>query len=223
MIKFTWRCNSINILVIFFLFITGENVKSQKIEINPVFGYGTASNFPRDQDYLSIGGGVEYGISLNHSIWRTWRLEISYKYLKSDISTAGPHVDRTAYCDLTSNYFSIGAMKEFNRGQRLNPYLLAAGGLVNYHPLSGSYSNENLLHLSLAGGLKFSVTDFIGLRLQAGLIAPVWFHREYFSTGYSQIIASFKTTKIGVQADFTIGVILIIPDSVESTAKQKKD
>jgi hypothetical protein len=77
--------------------------------------------------------------------------------------------------------------------------------------------------LSLAGGLKFSVTDFIGLRLQARLIAPVWFRDEYFSTSYSQIIASFKTTKIGVQADFIIGLILIIPNSAERTAKQKKD
>jgi hypothetical protein len=201
---------SVNILVIFFLLFVSENVKAQKIEITPIFGYFTSSNLPRDQNYLRIRGGIEYGISLSHTISRTWRLEFSFSSLKSDLSLVSAHAYREIFSDLKSKFFSVGAMKEFNPGEKLSSYILPAFGFIYYHPLDRYSSNESLLDFSLAGGVKYSVTDVVGLRFQARLLMPVWFRGDYFTGDYSEILASFKTTKVSFQGDFTIGVILKI-------------
>jgi hypothetical protein len=217
MIGLTRKISSLGLLIISLQLILAENAKSQDMELSPVIGYATASGFPRDNNYMSIGNGFEYGISLNHALGHSWRLEFSFGSLRSDISIVSAHGYREKYCDLISNFYSIGAEKEFNHGQKLNPFVIIGGGLVHFNPLSKDkfhdYSSENLLHFSVAGGVKLRITSFLDLKFQARLLTPLWFKDEYFSMEYFGSIASFNTLKISLEGDFSAGIILIIPNN----------
>jgi hypothetical protein len=215
MIRLSGKYNQTCLLMIFFRLLIVENAESQKIELSPDFGYAAVFHFSRDNNYMSAGNGFEYGISLNHSIGHSWRLEFSYSSLRSDISIVSAHGYREKFSDLVRNSFSVGAVKEFNRGQKIYPYIIVAGGLMHYNSVSRNsydYSSENLLHFSMAGGLKLKISSGLSLKFQARLLTPVWPKGEYFSTNYFGSIANFSNTKISFGGDFTAGVILIIPD-----------
>jgi hypothetical protein len=73
------------------------------------------------------------------------------------------------------------------------------------------------MHLGIAGGVKLKITNFIGLRLQARILTPLWFKGEYFSMDSFGSIVSFKKLRIGFQGDFSASVILIIPKNPEGS------
>lgn len=203
------RYGSIAILILTFQLIILTDIKSQKVELSPYLGYTTAARFPRDHGYFRIGGGFDYGVSLNYSIKHAWGIEISYSYLNSDISAeSGRGINK--YCDLKSQYLSLGALKEISPGKSICPYGLLELGWVNYHPSSNGFSNENLLQCALAGGIKMAVSDNFGLRFQARILMPVWFAGDYFSGYYIEKLLTISTAKVIFQGDFTVAAIMIL-------------
>jgi hypothetical protein len=201
--------SSITTLILSFLLISLTDIKAQKIELSPFFGYQTATQFPSDQNQSRIVGGINYGVSMNYAITRTWRLEISYNYLKSDISTYSMY-GRYKYCNLNSKYLSLGGLKEIKPGNKVNPFGILIIGWVNHHPTSDGYYDANLVHFSLGGGVKVAVTDNFGFRFQASLIMPVWSAGEYFGAKYYGPLLIFTHATVVAEGDFTIAAILVL-------------
>jgi len=200
--------SSITILILSFLLVSLTDINAQKIELSPFFGYQTATQFP-DQNQSRIGGGINYGGSMNYAITRTWRLEISYNYLKSDFSAITMY-GRHSYCDLNSKYLSLGGLKEIRPGNKVNPFGILTIGWVNHHPTSNGRYDANLLHFSLGGGVKVAVIDNFGFRFQASLIMPVLSAGEYFGAKYYGPLLIFTHRTVAAAGDFTIAAVLFL-------------
>jgi hypothetical protein len=183
-------------------------VNAQKIELTPIVGYETGAKINTSAGDLRIGDGLVYGGSLNVGLGGGRYAELSYTHMGSDLSLDG--LVREDICDLAVDYYSVGALQEMMPGAKATPYGLFTLGLVNYRPTTGSYSSENKMHVSLAGGIKIRASERIGIRLQARLLMPLYYGGAYFSVGTGGSGFSVGGGIHGVQGDFTGGLVFML-------------
>jgi hypothetical protein len=193
-------------LAILFLLTLITNVNAQKIELSPFVGYETGGRLHTSLGYLYIGDGMDFGGSLNYTITSGRQVELSYSHMKSNLDIDGG-TNRRRLGDLAVDYYSIGGLQEIRPGEKVNPYAMLAMGLVNYRSVSGNYSNETLMHISLSGGVKISLSSRIGLRLQARFLMPIWFEGVYFAGNPDASDIGISTTPGAVQGDFTTALV----------------
>lgn len=184
------------------------HVNAQSIELTPIIGYETGANISTSSGDLHISDGLVYGGALNVGLGGGRYAELSYTHMGSDLSLQG--LVNEDICDLAVDYYSLGALQEVMPGAKATPYGLFAFGLVNYRPTSGSYSSDNKMHVSLAGGLKIRASERIGIRLQARLLMPLYYGGAYFGVGTGGAGFSLGGGIHGVQGDFTGGLVLIL-------------
>jgi hypothetical protein len=199
----------IRIAIILSIFFYSESAKAQKIELSPFAGYETGGRLYTDQGYLYVGNGMDYGASINYSYKPGRQFELSYSHMKSNLDVDEGY-NRVRVCDLSVNYYSIGVLRELGQGKKMTPYGLASLGIVNYRPLSGEFSNENLVHFSFSGGVKLFPSEKIGLRLQARLLIPIWADGSYFTGDPNGTTVTVTTRPGAVQCDFTASVIFVL-------------
>jgi len=208
MIRILKRTKIFTPVVMLLLMAFSIQSKAQKLEITPFIGYETGGRLYTSIGYLQIGDGMNYGGALDFSLAPGVQVELSYNHMKSTLSIdEGFNTEYLA--DMAVDYYSIGGLKELNHGEMLVPYGLVSLGLVNYRP-ERNYSNETLMHVSLAGGLKVFASERVGLRIQARLLMPVFFNGIYFSAGTGGAGAGVSGSVGAVQGDFTGALFFII-------------
>ena len=183
-------------------------LKGQILELSPFIGYETSGRLWTTKGYLRVGDGMDYGGSLDFRFAYGSQFEFSYSHMMSTLTLDEGFVSNKL-CDLAVDYFSFGGLKELNTGETVVPYGLASLGWVNYRP-SDTYHNENMMHISIAGGVKVYATNRIGLRLQARLLMPIWYSGLYFSGGTGGAGLGLSATAAAVQGDFTAALIFVI-------------
>jgi len=182
--------------------------KAQKVELVPFIGYETGANLYTSIGYLHIGDGMNYGGALDISLAPGVQVELSYNHMSSSLSLDEGY-NTLKLTNMAVDYYSIGGLQELRHGEKISPYGLVSLGWVNYRP-EENYSNENLFHVSLAGGVKVFASERIGLRLQARLLMPMFFNGIYFSAGTGGAGAGVGGTVGAVQGDFTAALFFII-------------
>jgi len=189
--------------------MTFSLVKAQKIELSPFIGYETGARVNTNLGYLGIGDGMNFGGSLDVGMGGGRFVELSYSHLKSDLSLdKGFSPEKLS--DLAVDYYSAGVLQEIKPDAKATPYGLLSLGLVNYRPTTGNLSNENKMHVSLAGGIKVRATDRIGLRLQARLLMPIYYAGTYFSIGSGGGGYGVSAGAVAVQGDFTAALVFML-------------
>lgn len=111
--------------------------------------------------------------------------------------------------DVKMNYYMLGFNMEASEGPAV-PYGLVNIGVLNLQGVQTSFS-ENWFTVGLGGGIKYYLSDNIGIRLQARLLLPMQFGGVGFGcgsgAGCGTGVSTYTTT---IQGDFTGGVILKI-------------
>jgi hypothetical protein len=195
-------------LIMAFLFTAGITANSQKVELSPFIGYETGAQIYTNLGYLHINDGMDFGGSLNVGMGGGRYAELSYSHLSSALYLEGlTSTDKK--CDLAVDYYSIGVLQELKPDAKATPYGLFTLGWVNYRPTE-NYSNENKMHVSLAGGIKIRASEKVGLRLQARLLMPLYYAGTYFSLGTGGGGYGISGGIIGVQGDFTAALVIMI-------------
>ena len=197
------------IIAIFFIMAFFSQVKAQMIELTPFIGYETGGRLYTYEGYLKVGDGMNFGGAMDFTFAPGAQIELSYNHLNTTLSLDEGYVTEKL-CDLAVDYYSIGGLKELMPGETVVPYGMASLGWVNYRTLTGNYSNENLMHVSIAGGVKVFATPRVGLRLQARLLMPIWYSGIYFSGGTGGAGVGLSATAGAVQGDFTAALIFVI-------------
>lgn len=193
-------------LVLAFLMFAGIQVNGQKVELSPFIGYETGANIWTNVGELHIDDGMNYGGSLDVGIGGGRYGEFSYSHMASSLSLQGVSVNEIV--DLNVDYYSFGILQEMKPDAKASPYGLFSLGWVNYRPTG--YSNENKMHISLAGGVKIRASEKIGLRLQARLLMPLYYAGTYFSAGTGGAGYGVSGGIVGVQGDFTAALVFML-------------
>jgi hypothetical protein len=197
-----------------FMLVTVNQVSAQKIELSPFLGYETGAIIHTSLGDLHIGDGMDWGGSINVGMGGGRYVELSYSHLATYLNLENG-ITTEKLCDLATDYYSIGALQEIRPDERVTPYGLFTLGWVNYRPsnpttVTNDYSNENKMHISLAGGVKINASEKIGFRLQARLLMPLYYAGTYFSAGTGGAGYGVSGGVYGVQGDFTLALVIKI-------------
>lgn len=108
--------------------------------------------------------------------------------------------------DVAMNYYLLGFNMQKSEGPAI-PYGLFNIGVLNVQGQQISFS-ENWFTVGLGGGLKYYISDRIGIRLQARLLLPMQFAGIGFGCGGGGCSSGVSTYTNTIQGDFTGGIIL---------------
>jgi hypothetical protein len=188
------------------LFAAVSQASAQQLELSPLIGYETGAYIHYNGGDLHIIGGMNYGGSLDVGMGGGRYVELSYTRLNGSLDNE-TNLNTVKLTDLDVDYYSIGVLQEARPEAKATPYGLFTLGWVNYRPKE-DYSNENKMHVSIAGGVKINASEKIGLRLQARLLMPIFYAggTVYVGTGGGGYGVSGGI--VGIQGDFTAQLVI---------------
>lgn len=206
------------IIIITLSFIFSHNLFAQ-IEISPFGGWLWTGKIPAYRQDIKISDMGNYGIRGGVAVQPQMIAEFEWNHTKNDASFREYNNDGTLgdlqNVALTLNYYMLGIQYETTYDEALIPYgLLNLGVMESKSAAFGSYESNSELYFTagLGGGLKYFLSDKVGIRLQARLLLPMQFGGVGFGcgvgTGGGGCGAGVSTYTNIIQGDFTGGIVL---------------
>ncbi|MCK5781779.1 MAG: hypothetical protein KAH10_04280 [Flavobacteriales bacterium] len=148
--------------------------------------YAYTNNFVEE---IRISDGTSYGITASiASKWNT-RVELAFSWQETSMYGNGTSDWREG---VSIRYYQIGVIKEMPNG-KIIPYGTISMGAVQIDSENDRYSDEWKFAITLGGGLKYYLTDAIGIKLEARMMAPISYGGLYLGTGGSGVSAGSAT------------------------------
>jgi hypothetical protein len=192
----------------FILLAPLSNLVAQHLEISPFAGYETGGKIYTSRGYLRVSDGVNFGGSISFGLDEDAQFEFSYNHMNGQLSLDdGANI--TNATDINVDYYMFGLVGATRLGERFLPFYGGSLGWVHYGTPSSKYGNENLFAVNISGGLKFLITEKIGIKIQARLLMPLYAGGYYFDAGYDTGY-HVTSTCVLVQGDFTGGIFIVI-------------
>ncbi len=107
------------------------------------------------------------------------------------------------------DYYMFGLVGAQRLGERFLPFYGGSLGWVHYGTPDEKYGNESLFAINIQGGMKFLISESIGIKIQARLLMPLY-AQGYYYAGTGSAGYGVTSTCVMVQGDFTGGLYFII-------------
>jgi opacity protein-like surface antigen len=137
---------------------------SDGLEFVPFMGYRFGGSF-RDTvsgDSHDLDEGENWGFTLSAPASESTRYEFLYSHQGTRLTgRANPE----AAFDLDIHYMHLGGSVDLSH-ERLVPFFSGGIGMTYMHPGRDGYRHETRLSLSLGGGLKWNLTERLGIRFE---------------------------------------------------------
>ena len=204
------RCVTM-LLVIFSM----ASVSQGRIEITPFGGHQGGGEF----DDFTTGAELELkedsvvGLMLGiGEEGANTQLEFYFSRQESQLEGAGAASSASLF-ELDIDYYHIGgtfAFGESNRAGKLTPYIAASLGATRFDPQPSNLDTHTKFSLGLGGGVKWFLTERVGLRLESRVFGT------FIDTEAAGFSGPGGTVVIGhsdvlVQYNVTAGLIFVIP------------
>jgi len=194
---------------------------AQNLEITPYGGYFFAGKMAVREGDLNIKNDANYGALIDFTIMRDVQVELMFNRTDTRLvlKEYPTGVNKNLF-DMSVNYFHIGGIyraQEIENGYLFTNFSLGATlfapEIDTYEAENGeivSVSDEWRFSIALGGGIKYFLSDKIGIRTQIRLLMPIFFAGGglYFGTGGSGVNLGAGTNL--VQGDITGGLIFIL-------------
>jgi hypothetical protein len=189
-----------------------QDLHAQVIELNGFYGWqlnGKANLYNGEfimQNAPNYGGKLALGLSTTTFIELSYMRSDSEGYFKPYNISEG--LGETY--QYNSNYITVGGLQEVDLG-KIRPFGTIGMGTVIWSTkeLSG---NKWQFQFSLGAGLKFWLSERIGLRVQGSMMMPLVYNGAGFGcgigTGGSGCGGAIYTRITPVQGEFSGGIIL---------------
>jgi opacity protein-like surface antigen len=212
-----------SIVVLFSLSVTcfaQRGGDGSKIEITPFGGFQWNSRTNTYGGYITTKDGLNFGGTIDFEVRPDFDIELLYIYFPSEakivIENAGFSAYASDYVDVVTHYMQVGYIRSIQKGGKVEPFGAVTIGAVLFQGSDVRLANGTTVGaddlwrfgFTLGGGAKIYLSDRIGLRLQARLMAPLYFSGGgvYFGTGGSGFGVSGGVPIL--QGDFTGGLII---------------
>ncbi len=165
-------------LVILILVISSTQAYSQIIQyldIIPTVGYHFGGRARFYEGDFKIDNALSYGLTLSAPI--EWGIKGELSWSRSD--SKGRFIPyRSGYepdeLEMATNYFMIGAQKEFSEG-KLKPFGGFTLGLGWFDSKDSRFYDEFRFSISFGAGIEYMFNDRIGIRAQGRFLIPISF------------------------------------------------
>lgn len=193
---------------VFVVFFATLGLKAQHLEIGPFVGYETGGKVSTSLGYLRVDDGLNFGGTISFGLDEDAQFEFSYNHMNSTLSLDnGENIINTTPVNV--DYYMFGLVGAQRLGERFLPFYGGSLGWVHYGTPDEKYGNESLFAINIQGGLKFLISESIGIKIQARLLMPLY-AQGYYYAGTGSAGYGVTSTCVMVQGDFTGGLYFII-------------
>jgi len=138
---------------------------AQDYEITPFIGWRTSDSL----EEVSTGAPINLDETGSFGIILSLKKdnETNYDFLFSRQNTELQSTTTPGYTEaLRFDYYQIGGTVFYDHG-KLHPFIAGGLGATHISPANDNFSSDTNFSLSISGGLKFPITQNLGLRLEA--------------------------------------------------------
>jgi hypothetical protein len=217
------------VVVAICLMLPGNRASAQtydtgtRVEVTPFGGFQWVTRTTNYYGgYISTKDGMNFGVAVDFELHRDGELELLYINFPSEakaVIESGAFTSfATQYVDVTSQYFQAGYLRTLHKGGKVEPFVSGSLGAALFSGSDVRLANGTTIQggelwrfaFTFGAGARIYFSDRIGLRLQARLMAPVYFSGGglYFGTGGAGAALSGGIPLL--MGDFTAGLIIRI-------------
>ncbi len=194
------------------LFLISSSSLFAQVELTPYGGWfwtgsvyiPSYSGYFNGQDAKVTDMG-NYGVRLGVRLPSFMIAEFEWNHTNFDLTYRDLDGDK-ASIPVSSNYYWLGAVRELKEGPMI-PFGIFNIGAVNFKNTEDDV-NATYFAIGFGGGIKYFMSDKVGIRLQARLMAPMTFNGIYVGCGMYGCGSGASTYSSIIQGDFTGGIIL---------------
>lgn len=157
------------VLILVLIFDSG----AQSIEITPFTGYTFDHIFPILNGRARLGGGQTFGGMLGFQVNDFLEIETLYSYQAGTSTARSASIQNDVRVRTNAHYAMIGANRLFPTSPQMAFFtgLKVGAGILSFP--NDNYRDFRRFAVGLNGGMKYFVSDNIGIRLQANLMMPI--------------------------------------------------
>lgn len=183
-----------------------------RVELTPFTGYqfggevedfttGATLKFKETSNFGFILGFGEEGSGI--------QTEVYFSRQETEIEGSGAFSAASLF-DLDVDYYHIGGSVIVNETEKLQPFVAASLGVTHFRPGASGVSSETKFSLGIGGGVKYFVSDRVGLRAEARAMGTFIDHEAaaFCEEGNCLVVGR---SEVMLQFNGIIGLILVIP------------
>ena len=185
MLYFTKKINCMKTRLCTFLMLflliafSHSTVYAQRVELTAFGGYQYWGSYKyynsttQTSGKLALGDGACYGGILGFEIQDNAFLELVYNHQDSRIINKPYYGKDTDLGSIGVNYFQLNGTRTVTINDKVEPYATLGIGAVLFDPVSSKYTSLWKFSANFGAGLKYFISDKVGVRLGLGFWAPI--------------------------------------------------
>jgi hypothetical protein len=187
---------------------------AQRFEATPYYGFVFAGKLNFVDGEMNIKDNPNYGIMLDFELDRRHglNLELSYDRLNTNATYKknGQYESEEDLFDMFIEYYQLGALYDKPLSKNASAFGFFTGGVARFSPQTDEYGDDYRFAITGGGGVKYFITESIGIRLQGRLKMPFFFSGGSLYVGSGGSGFFMGTGTVLLQMDLTAGVIIRI-------------
>lgn len=159
-------------ILVFSLF-TLEGVFAQGLEITPFTGYNFNHSFPIVGGRATLGGGQAFGGFLGYQFNDFNEVEFLYSFQRGTSTARSSQLPNVVSATTDIHFVMIGLNRLFPISSQAALFSGLKMGAGTVASPNNEFGNISRFTVGVNGGVKYFVSDNVGIRLQAQLMLPI--------------------------------------------------
>lgn len=189
----------------------------RNLEIAPFAGLFWSTQVNTSNGSVVFDAAPDLGATLGIQVDGKSQIEILYAFARprARFQSTSPFYASSPSFPVTTQYLQLGGLTTFQQGN-VEPFLAGGLGMAWFHPsdlqVPGGASIQPadtwLFAFNLGLGVKWFLSDAIGLRVEARAFMPVYFNSGTFLSGPDGAVLRVNAGVPLVQGDLTLGLVI---------------
>jgi hypothetical protein len=158
-------------LLIAFVFIATTTFA--QVDVVGYGGYQFGSRTYINPNYLRLKSAADYGVNLELGVRPDLRIQLSWMGSATYFRLEGFNGLVLQQEDVNVNYYQIGALRPFPVNKVLEAFGTFTMGMTHFNMQSNAFNDEFRFSITFGLGSNIWITDAIGIRVHARLLAPI--------------------------------------------------
>ena len=190
---------------------------TRTIEVTPWGGLFWSTGVSTSVGTLSFDPGPDAGVALGIQVDGKSQVEVLYLFARprAHFTSWNPFYASSPPFGVTTQYLQLGGLTTFSQG-KVEPFISGGLGLAWFSPsdvqVDGAVTLQPqdtwLFAFNLGGGVKWWLSEAIGLRFQARFLMPVFVNSGTFLSGPNGASLRVNGGIPIVQGDLTLGLAI---------------
>jgi hypothetical protein len=186
-----------------------HTISARQLEITPFTGWDLGGEFTNVTSgaTLKVDDASSFGVIVDIGDTPESQVELFFSRQDTHLKTDNPFASSSVF-DLDVDYYHVGGLIA-GPDRKQKPFLAGTIGMTYLNPKPAGYSSESLFSFGIGGGIKYFMTERVGLRLEGrGLFSVVSSSARVFCGGGGCLIEF--SGDIFWQLQFNAGLIFLL-------------